>query len=238
MMYDAYQGMADVTKAIVCVYWPKTPTRSLTRLVGASDRVAVVGAYERLLQTNWSRSPASPHARPDYSIDSIEIDGAPTSSVEERGVLWTLFCQLLRFRKAGGEDDPKILTGRAHVGPLRHSSARHDPHSGARPPGLHHRLGQSAQRESRRWRLHARGLYPTSHRLRALHRRGLPYRCGLPADGLGACGDCGHGARPQRDPAGEPDLDGRPDRSPRVSPTKVNELASGKANRMVPLQRA
>ena len=48
------------------------------------------------------------HARPDYAIDSIEIDGEPVS-VEERGVLWTPFCQLLRFQKAGGEDDPKIL---------------------------------------------------------------------------------------------------------------------------------
>ena len=48
------------------------------------------------------------HARPDYAIDSIEIDGASVA-VDERGVLWTPFCQLLRFRKAGGEDDPKIL---------------------------------------------------------------------------------------------------------------------------------
>ena len=48
------------------------------------------------------------HARPDYAIDSIEIDGEPVP-VEERGVMWTPFCQLLRFRKQGGENDPKIL---------------------------------------------------------------------------------------------------------------------------------
>src|SRR6201987_5481559 len=103
MIYDAYQGMADV-----------------------EDRVGLLAQNAHAILSSWSAHPnASPwarmsayyelvalarftHARPDYGVDSIEIDGAPVP-VEERGVLWTPFCQLLRFRKQGGEDDPKIL---------------------------------------------------------------------------------------------------------------------------------
>ena len=103
MMYDAYQGMADV-----------------------GDRVRLLAQNAHAILAAWSAHPhASPwrrmsayyelvglagftHARPDYDIESVEIDGE-RRSVEERGVLWTPFCQLLRFRKAGGEDDPKIL---------------------------------------------------------------------------------------------------------------------------------
>jgi poly(3-hydroxybutyrate) depolymerase len=103
MMYDAYQGMADV-----------------------GDRVRQLAENAHSILTDWSSHPYAPpwrrmsayyelvglagftHARPDYGIDSVEIDGEPLD-VEERGVWWTPFCQLLRFRKEGGEDDPKVL---------------------------------------------------------------------------------------------------------------------------------
>jgi poly(3-hydroxybutyrate) depolymerase len=103
MMYDAYQGMADV-----------------------GDRVRQLAESAHAVLTAWSRHPYAPpwrrmsayyelvalagftHARPDYGIDSVEIDGEAVP-VEERGVLWTPFCQLLRFRKEGGESDPKVL---------------------------------------------------------------------------------------------------------------------------------
>jgi poly(3-hydroxybutyrate) depolymerase len=103
MMYDAYQGMADV-----------------------GDRVRHLAEHAHSILTAWSSHPYAPpwrrmsayyelvtlagftHARPDYGITSVEIDGEPVD-VEERGVLWTPFCQLLRFRKEGGEDDPKVL---------------------------------------------------------------------------------------------------------------------------------
>jgi polyhydroxyalkanoate depolymerase len=103
MMYDAYQGMADV-----------------------GDRVRRLAENAHSVLTAWSSHPYAPpwrrmsayyelvalagftHARPDYGIDSVEIDGEPVE-VEERGVLWTPFCQLLRFRKEGGKDDPKVL---------------------------------------------------------------------------------------------------------------------------------
>jgi poly(3-hydroxybutyrate) depolymerase len=103
MMYDAYQGMADV-----------------------GDRMRLLAQNAHAILAAWSEHPhASPwarmsayyelvalagftHARPDYGIESVEVDGASVW-VEERGVSWTPFCQLLHFRKAGGEDDPKVL---------------------------------------------------------------------------------------------------------------------------------
>src|SRR5271166_6050444 len=103
MIYDAYQGIADI-----------------------HDRVRKTAENAQAILNAWSSNPFAPpwrrmaayyelvalagftHARPDYGIDSVEIDGAPVP-VEERGALWTPFCQLLHFRKAGGEDDPKIL---------------------------------------------------------------------------------------------------------------------------------
>ena len=103
MMYDAYQGMAD-----------------------AGDRVRLLAANAQAILNAWSSHPyASPwrrmaagyelvalagftHARPDYGIDSVEIGGQAVR-VEQRGVTWTPFCQLLRFQKEGGAEDPKIL---------------------------------------------------------------------------------------------------------------------------------
>ncbi len=102
-MYDAYQGMADV-----------------------GDRVRRLAENAHSILTGWASHPYAPpwrrmsayyelvalagftHARPDFAIESVDINGE-TVPVEERGVLWTPFCQLLRFRKQGGDDDPKVL---------------------------------------------------------------------------------------------------------------------------------
>src|SRR5271166_5615408 len=103
MIYDAYQSLADI-----------------------SDRVRRTAENAHAILDAWSSNPFAPpwrrmaayyelvalagftHARPDYGIVSVERNGEQIP-VEERGVLWTPFCQLLRFRREGGEDDPKIL---------------------------------------------------------------------------------------------------------------------------------
>ena len=103
MMYDAYQSMADV-----------------------SDRIRSFAANAETLLKAWSFHPYAPvwryaeafcevvaltgftHARPPYGIDSVEARGAELL-VDEQSVMATPFCQLLRFQKQGGEDDPKIL---------------------------------------------------------------------------------------------------------------------------------
>ncbi len=103
MMYDAYQGMADVGDRVrhlaqnahmILSAWAAHPTASPWRRMSSYYELVALAGFT--------------HARPDYGIDSVEINGAAIP-VEERGVLWTPFCQLLHFRKTGGEDDPKIL---------------------------------------------------------------------------------------------------------------------------------
>ncbi len=103
MMYDAYQRMAD-----------------------AGDQVRMFAENAQTILTAWNANPFAPpvrrmaayyelialagftHARPDYGIDFVEVDGE-SIRVEEKAVHKTPFCDLLRFRREGGQDDPKIL---------------------------------------------------------------------------------------------------------------------------------
>ena len=124
---------------------------------------------------------------------------------------------------------------RADVRPFRDPAARHDPHPAARPSGVRHRLDQPAQRKARTRQFHARGLYPAPDRLHRLHRRGLPCRGGLPADGLGARRLRRAGAGPFERPAREPHPDGGADRRPRRA-DQGQRARAGKADRMVPHQ--
>lgn len=48
------------------------------------------------------------HRRPDFGIDSVTVDGVETA-VEECVVDSTPFASLVRFRKAGHHDEPKVL---------------------------------------------------------------------------------------------------------------------------------
>ena len=103
MIYDAYQGMADVgdrirllacnAQAMLAAWPPNSHASFWGRMSGYCELVMLAGFT---------------HARPDYGIESVEIDGEAVP-VEERGVAWTPFCQLLRFQKEGGGDDPKVL---------------------------------------------------------------------------------------------------------------------------------
>ncbi len=103
MFYDAYQGMADVHTRIrdtaeaaqaILLTWSANPFAPPWRRMATYYELVALAGFT--------------HARPDYGIDSVETRG-DVVPVEEKGVLWTPFCQLLRFRREGGEDDPKIL---------------------------------------------------------------------------------------------------------------------------------
>jgi polyhydroxyalkanoate depolymerase len=103
MMYDAYQGMADAGDRVrllaanaqaILQAWSSNPYASLWRRMEAYYELVALAGFT--------------HARPAYGIDSVEIRGEAIP-VEERGVKWTPFCQLLRFQKEGGAEDPKIL---------------------------------------------------------------------------------------------------------------------------------
>src|SRR5271163_2191478 len=85
MMYDAYQGMADVGDRVrqlaqnahaILVAWSAHPTASPWRRMSAYYELVALAGFT--------------HARPDYGIESVEINGAAIP-VEERGALWTPF---------------------------------------------------------------------------------------------------------------------------------------------------
>jgi poly(3-hydroxybutyrate) depolymerase len=103
MMYDAYQRMTDAGDQVrmfaenantILSAWTANPFASPVRRMAAY--------YELVALAGFS------HARPDYGVDFVEVDGEDVP-VEEKGVHWTPFCQLLRFRREGGENDPKVL---------------------------------------------------------------------------------------------------------------------------------
>ena len=103
MMYDAYQGMADIHDRIrrsadaahgALEAWSANPFAPPWRRMAAYYELVALAGFT--------------HARPDFDINGVERRGAVVP-VEEKGVLWTPFCQLLRFRREDGEDDPKIL---------------------------------------------------------------------------------------------------------------------------------
>ncbi len=103
MMYDAYQRMADAgdqmrlfaeNASTILSAWTANPFAPPVRRMAAY--------YELIALAGFT------HARPDYGIDFVEIHGERVP-VEENGVHWTPFCQLLRVRREGGETDPKIL---------------------------------------------------------------------------------------------------------------------------------
>ena len=175
------------------------------------------------------------HARPDYAIDSIEIDGEPVS-VEERVRPMDAVLPVASLSESrAARTIPRSCWSRRCRGTSPRSCEARSARCLRDHQVLHHRLDQPAQRQARGRPLLARGLYPAPDRFRPPHRRGLPYRRRLPADGLGACGDRGDGAGAQRAPAGEPDSDGRADRRAHLA-EQGQRARQGKADGMVPLQ--
>jgi len=103
MIYDAYQGMADIHDRLrrsaehahaILAGWTANPFAPPCRRMAAYYELVALAGFI--------------HARPDYEIEFVQANGELVP-VGEKGVLWTPFCQLLRFRREGGEDDPKVL---------------------------------------------------------------------------------------------------------------------------------
>jgi poly(3-hydroxybutyrate) depolymerase len=103
MMYDAYQGMADVGDRVrslafnassILDSWSSQPFASPWRRMAAYYELVALAGFT--------------HARPDWDIGEIEIDGR-ILPVEEDVALATPFCELRHFRKSGGGDDPMVL---------------------------------------------------------------------------------------------------------------------------------
>ena len=103
MMYDAYQGMADVgdrvrllaaNAQVVLEAWSSQPFASPWRKMAAYYEVVALAGFT--------------HARPEWEVDAIEVGGKEIAVVQGVATA-TPFCELRHFRKVGGEDDPKVL---------------------------------------------------------------------------------------------------------------------------------
>ena len=229
MMYDAYQGMADVGDRV----------RSARRQCSGRPRSVVVAALRlavaedgRLLRTGGARRLHPCAARLGgrrHRGRRTRIRGRPGRRHGDAVLRAAPFPQSGRRRRSEG------AARRADVGPFRHAVARHAAHAAQRSSGLRHRLGQPAQRQAGGGRLRARRLHPAPDRFRPPHRRGLPHRRRLPADGQRADRHRRARRRGRQCAAGEPDADGGADRHARRA-DQGQRTGAGKADRMVPRQ--
>ena len=103
MMYNAYQTIADASDQIrafaetartILNAWSSNPFASPMRRMAAYYELVALAGFT--------------HSRPPYGIESIEKNGE-VIPVEEKVAAATPFCDLLRFKREGGDDDPKIL---------------------------------------------------------------------------------------------------------------------------------
>ncbi len=103
MHYGAYQILADVGDAAramaaaaqrMLAPWSDFPYAAPLQRVAALNEVIALAGFT--------------HKRPDYGIAEVEIRGEKRA-VSEQVALHTPFCDLLRFTKEGGADDPKVL---------------------------------------------------------------------------------------------------------------------------------
>ncbi len=102
-MYDAYQSYADTAYPVrmlaanaeeILTLWGEAPYNSpLQRMAAYYELVALAGFT---------------HARPDFAIGEIEINGQAVR-VSEEMIHDTPFGSLLRFAKHGIENEPKVL---------------------------------------------------------------------------------------------------------------------------------
>ena len=174
------------------------------------------------------------HARPDWDVDAVEVGGDEFAVVQGVATA-TPFCELRHFRKEGGEDDPKVLL----VAPM-------SGHFATLLRGTLRTLLRDHQVYVTDW-INPRNVKLgtgtfglddyTQHLIDFVrsHRRGLPHRRRLPADGQRAGRDRSAWRRRAQYAAREPDADGRSDRHARLA-DQGQRTCAGEADRMVPRQ--
>jgi polyhydroxyalkanoate depolymerase len=103
MMYDAYQGLADVgdrvrqlaaNAQIILEAWSSQPFASPWRKMAAHYELVALAGFT--------------HARPDWEVDVVNAGGREFA-VSQDVAAATPFCALRHFRKAESGDDPKVL---------------------------------------------------------------------------------------------------------------------------------
>jgi poly(3-hydroxybutyrate) depolymerase len=104
MMYDAYQKYADATTPLC-----EAATRGmgLLRVLNENGYVSPVKYFEAYCALiSLARFT---HGRPDYNLASVAAPGRDPVAVAESVVATTPFCNLLRFKRAGAGEEPRVL---------------------------------------------------------------------------------------------------------------------------------
>jgi len=104
MLYDAYQAYADLSHQVralasssncILSQWGTMSYASPLRRMAAYYEVVALAGFT--------------HTRPDYGISEIVTSAGPRLPVHEKEVFATPFCGLRRFVREGGENDPRVL---------------------------------------------------------------------------------------------------------------------------------
>ncbi|RZU02950.1 polyhydroxyalkanoate depolymerase [Rivibacter subsaxonicus] len=105
MMYQAYQAQSDAM-------WPVRTWARMSVPVLRDPRFDAIAAHAPTRETAAAfevlQLAEVTHRRPPWHIDSVASKGEEVP-VSEEAVLTTPFATLLRFRKAGGAREPKVL---------------------------------------------------------------------------------------------------------------------------------
>ena len=104
MMYDAYQGYADLSHPVRMLAGSSERILGLwnsTRFASPMRRMAAY--YELVGLAGFT------HTRPDYDIRDVKIASGATVAVHEKAVYATPFCTLLHFSREDAVDLPRVL---------------------------------------------------------------------------------------------------------------------------------
>ena len=104
MMYDAYQNYANLSHSVRVLASSSERILSLWSAMQFASPLRRMAAYYELVALAGFT-----HTRPDYEIAEIAMNSDETIGVKESEILSTPFGALLHFAREGGEDDPRVL---------------------------------------------------------------------------------------------------------------------------------
>ena len=104
MMYDAYQNYADFSHPVRLLAASSERTLHALGVTHFASPLRKMAAYMELVQLAGFT-----HKRPEYGITSITTPKGETVAITEEAVLTTPFAHLLRFARQDRPDVPKVL---------------------------------------------------------------------------------------------------------------------------------
>ena len=104
MLYDAYQAYADLSHQVRALASSSNCILSQWGAMSWASPLRRMAAYYEIVALAGFT-----HTRPDYEISEIVTSAGARVPVHETEVFATPFCGLRRFVREGGENDPRVL---------------------------------------------------------------------------------------------------------------------------------